>query len=68
VRRWYACMLIERNAPGDKEKARELLNEAIAMYREIGYGTVARMPSKAKILEVNESFVLTLVLRDAFIG
>jgi class 3 adenylate cyclase/tetratricopeptide (TPR) repeat protein len=36
VRRWYARMLIDRNAPGDREKARELLTEAVAMYRKIG--------------------------------
>jgi tetratricopeptide (TPR) repeat protein len=36
VRRWYARMLIDRNAPGDRDKARELLTEAIAMYRRIG--------------------------------
>jgi tetratricopeptide (TPR) repeat protein len=36
VRRWYARMLIERNAPGDKDKARTLLTEAIEMYRDIG--------------------------------
>jgi len=36
VRRWYARMLIDRDAPGDHEKARELLTEAIAMYRRIG--------------------------------
>jgi tetratricopeptide (TPR) repeat protein len=36
VRRWYARMLIDRDAPGDQDKARELLTEAIAMYREIG--------------------------------
>ncbi len=36
VRRWYARMLIDRNSPGDRDKARELLTEAIAMYREIG--------------------------------
>ena len=36
VRRWYARMLIDRNAPGDRAKARELLTEAIAMYRKIG--------------------------------
>jgi hypothetical protein len=29
-------MLIERNAPGDNKKARTLLTEAIAMYRDIG--------------------------------
>jgi len=36
VRRWYADMLIERAAPGDVEKARQLLAEAIGMYRTIG--------------------------------
>ena len=36
VRRWYARMLIDRDAPGDREKARQLLEEAIAMYRQIG--------------------------------
>jgi len=36
VRRWYARMLIDRNAPGDRDKARQLLTEAIAMYRRIG--------------------------------
>ena len=36
VRRWYARMLIDRDAPGDRAKARELLTEAIAMYRRIG--------------------------------
>jgi tetratricopeptide (TPR) repeat protein len=36
VRRWYARMLIERNAPGDHSRARQLLAEAIASYREIG--------------------------------
>jgi len=36
VRRWYARMLIDRDGPGDREKARELLTEALAMYRRIG--------------------------------
>ncbi len=36
VRRWYARMLIDRDAPGDRDKARALLTEAIAMYRKIG--------------------------------
>ncbi len=36
VRRFYAQMLIERDAPGDRDKARQLLAEAIAMYRQIG--------------------------------
>ncbi|MEE8386213.1 MAG: tetratricopeptide repeat protein, partial [Dehalococcoidia bacterium] len=36
VRRWYARMLLDRGQPGDRDKARELLTEAIAMYRKIG--------------------------------
>ena len=36
VRRWYARMLIDRDGPGDRDKARELLTEAIGMYRKIG--------------------------------
>ena len=28
ARRWYARMLIDRDGPGDREKARQLLNEA----------------------------------------
>jgi len=29
-------MLIDRDGPGDRDKARELLTEAIEMYRRIG--------------------------------
>ncbi len=36
VRRWYARMLIDRDGSGDRDKARELLTEAVAMYRKIG--------------------------------
>jgi tetratricopeptide (TPR) repeat protein len=36
TQRDYARMLIDRKAPGDREKARQLLTEAIAMYRQIG--------------------------------
>ena len=32
----YASMLIDRDGPGDRDKAFRLLTEAIAMYREIG--------------------------------
>ena len=45
VRRWYARMLIERNATGDKEKARMLLTEAIAMYQNL------RMPKHIEVAE-----------------
>src|SRR5947208_13973359 len=36
ARRFYARMLLDRNAPGDREKARQLLEEALEMYRKIG--------------------------------
>jgi tetratricopeptide (TPR) repeat protein len=36
ARRWYAQMLLDRNAPGDRDRARTLLGEAIDMYRTIG--------------------------------
>ncbi len=36
VRRWYARMLLDRRQPGDEDRARELLDEAILMYEEIG--------------------------------
>ncbi len=38
ARRFYAAMLADRDAPGDKEKARQLLEEALDTYR--GAGTV----------------------------
>ena len=36
VRRWYARILIDRDGPGDRDKAVRLITEAITMYREIG--------------------------------
>ena len=36
VRRWYAKMLIDRDEPGGREKAHELLDEAIDGYRTLG--------------------------------
>jgi hypothetical protein len=36
ARRWYAQMLLDRNGPGDRDRARTLLGEAIEMYRTIG--------------------------------
>ena len=36
VRRWYAQMLLDRNAPGDRDKARTMLGEAVEMYQAIG--------------------------------
>ena len=36
VRRWYAQMLMDRNATGDRDKARTMLTEAVEMYDQIG--------------------------------
>jgi serine/threonine protein kinase len=45
TRRWYAWMLLDRDGPGDREKARTLLGEAIELYRTIG------MPKHVEIAE-----------------
>ncbi len=45
TRRWYAWMLIDRNEPGDRDKAAGLLKEAIKMYGEIG------MPAHIELAE-----------------
>ena len=45
VRRWYARMLLDREAAGDQDKARTLLGEATAMYRTIG------MPKHLEMVE-----------------
>lgn len=37
ARRFYGEMLIDRGGPGDKERARVLLNEAIDMYNELQF-------------------------------
>ncbi|MDA2937954.1 protein kinase, partial [Acidobacteria bacterium AH-259-A15] len=36
VRRWYARMLIDRDGPGDRDKAKQLLTEAIDAYQGMG--------------------------------
>jgi tRNA A-37 threonylcarbamoyl transferase component Bud32/tetratricopeptide (TPR) repeat protein len=36
TRRWYGWMLMERDAPGDAQRARELLSEAVTSYEEVG--------------------------------
>ena len=36
IRRWHAQMHLDRNEPGDRDKAAELLTEAMAHYRELG--------------------------------
>jgi hypothetical protein len=38
----YADMLFRRNAPGDREKAQELLGQALAFAQESGMGKVQR--------------------------
>ncbi|MCH7891941.1 MAG: hypothetical protein IH921_10620, partial [Gemmatimonadetes bacterium] len=43
TRRWYAWMLIDRNEPGDRDKAVGLLKEAIKMYGEIGMPTYVEL-------------------------
>jgi class 3 adenylate cyclase/tetratricopeptide (TPR) repeat protein len=45
VRRWHAWMLLSRDESGDRDRARELLTEAIEMYGEIG------MPKHLEIAE-----------------
>jgi len=42
ARRWYAWMLLDRNAPGDHEKARTLLGEAIELYGTIRHAEARR--------------------------
>ncbi len=39
-------MLLDRDGPGDSDKVRELLTEAVAMYREIG------MPKHVEMAEM----------------
>ena len=46
VRRWYARMLLDRNTPGDRDKARILLGEATEMYRTIGMPKHLEMVAK----------------------
>ena len=46
VRRWYAQMLIDRDEPGDRDKARAFLGEATEMYRTIGMPKHIEMTEK----------------------
>jgi len=43
IRRFHAMMLIDRSAPGDREKAQTLLNEALESYERIGMPRHAEM-------------------------
>ena len=45
TRRWYAWMLLDRDAPGDRDTARTLLGEATEMYQTIG------MPKHVELTE-----------------
>ena len=36
IRRFHAMMLLDRTAPGDRDKAQTLLNEALEIYTQIG--------------------------------
>ena len=46
ARYWYARMLLDRNSPGDRKKARDLLDTALEVYREIGMPTHVEMTEK----------------------
>ena len=46
IRRWFAQMLLDRNAPGDRDKARTLLGEATEMYQTIGMPKHLEMVAK----------------------
>ena len=46
TRRWYAWMLFDRDAPGDRDKARTLLTEAIELYQVIGMPKHVEMAEK----------------------
>ena len=36
TRRFYATMLLERNASGDRDRARTFVEEALPVYRRVG--------------------------------
>jgi tetratricopeptide (TPR) repeat protein len=42
ARDWYARMLVDRGAPGDTDRARELLGDAIVRYEALGMPTYAQ--------------------------
>ncbi len=48
VRRWYARMLLDRDGPGDRERARTFLTEARNAYQEIGMPKHVEMVNKMK--------------------
>ena len=46
ARYWFARMLVDRSAPGDRKKARDLLDMALEVYREIGMPRHLEMTEK----------------------
>ena len=46
ARSWYADMLLSRDMPGDQERARELLSEALDLYDSMGMAWHARKAEK----------------------
>jgi hypothetical protein len=43
TREWYAAMLLDRKAPGDADKGRGLMQEAIAQYESLGMTYPAKL-------------------------
>jgi tetratricopeptide (TPR) repeat protein len=46
AREWYAAMLFDRNSPGDADKGRALLQDAITKYESLGMTYPAKLASK----------------------
>jgi hypothetical protein len=44
----YARMLLARDQPGDREKARELLDDAVSIYQELGMESWAHAATELK--------------------
>ena len=42
----YARMLLDRDAPGDRERAPQFLDQALAIYRELGMESYAAKASE----------------------
>ena len=54
VRRWYGWMLLTRGEEGDRERARTLLGEARALYKDMGMPAHVEM-SKALLASASWS-------------
>ena len=46
AREWYAAMLFDRNSPGDADKGRALLQDAITLYEFLSMSYPAKLASK----------------------